>query len=269
MNSNFQIERLWLPAGEGSGKVANNTHLLSMADSQTTFVEWRADGSLKRKRERVFSGDMWVCPQGQTWWARREAEKTSLQLSISSEWLCQLTHSSVEVLPQVQLRDLLLAQMLRTLAGTAKELPQSPTTTLYQESLVTTLVLHLVTHYGQISEKQSGVKQNSVTPLSTIKLRTICDYASEHISETISLAELAEITGLSAAQFSIRFRDTTGQTPHQYITSMRLDKARELLAEGNHSTGAIALLTGFADQSHLTRHIRRAFGVTPGVLKRK
>lgn len=261
MDGDFRIEQLHVPAGEGTGTVEADTHFLSMAGGPATFVEWSADGGYKRRRKRVFAGDIWVWPAGQTWWTRRESDKACIQLSLSSAWLEKVTHSSFELLPQVQLRDLLLAQMLRTLAQTAKTLPQNPTTRLYQESLATTLVLHLVTHYGQAAEKQDGAE-----PLSTVRLRALSSYIADHLAETISLTDLAGLAGLSTSQFSRRFRDTTGQTPHQFVTSMRVERARDLLVSGRHAPAEVAALTGFADQSHLTRHIRRTLGVTPGAL---
>ena len=54
-----------------------------------------------------------------------------------------------------------------------------------------------------------------------------------------------------------------GIAPHQYLTSRRVDRARRLLLDGR-PPGEVAALTGFHDQSHLTRHFRRLVGVTPG-----
>lgn len=266
MTNGFDIERLWVPAGEGAGTVGDNAYLLSMADSPATFVEWGADGRRRRARSLVSSGDIWVWPHEQTWWTRLEAGKTCIHLSLSSEWFHQTMLSSVELQPQVQLRDRLLAHLLRMLADAAETFPRNPTTNLYQESLATTLVLHLATHHAQTA----GVGgSDDVTPLPSAQLRAITDYISDHLSGTITLADLTHLAGLSASRFSPRFRAATGQTPHQFVTSMRVDRARELLSAGQHTLTDVAALTGFADQSHLTRHVRRAFGVTPGALRRR
>jgi AraC family transcriptional regulator len=267
MDSNFHVERLWFPEGEMSGIVDNETYVLSMTDIKASFVEWGGVG--KPKRNRVFAGDTWVLAHGQPYWSHLEEGKTCIQMSLSSNWLREVTHSSFELLPQVQLRDLLLAQMLRVLADTAENIAANPTTSLYQESLASTLVLHLVTHYGQTSEKRSDSVESVAAPLSSVRLRAISNYISERISEKISLTELAALAGLSASQFSLRFRETTGQTPHQFVTSIRVNRARELLVSGKHAPADVAALTGFADQSHLTRHVRRVFGVTPGMLQKR
>lgn len=129
---------------------------------------------------------------------------------------------------------------------------------------MTTMVLHLATHYGQPARKQ----ENSA-PLSAVRLRAISEYVSERIAEKISLTDLAHLAGLSASQFSLRFRETTGRTPHQFVTLMRVDRARELLVAGERTPADVAAQTGFADQSHLTRHLRRVFGVTPGALQKR
>lgn len=172
--------------------------------------------------------------------------------------------------PQAPLRDLLLTQLLRTLADTAQLVPQNPTIALYQESLITTLVFHLMTHYAQEVNRQSSASDvNRIAPLSASRLRAISTYVSEHLNENISLTELAHLAGLSTSQFALRFRETTGQTPHRFVTALRVERARELLVSGQHTPSAVAALTGFADQSHLTRHIRRTFGVTPRALQKQ
>jgi AraC family transcriptional regulator len=260
MNGNFHIERRRHLEGENTGSIDPHTYHLSMTESRGADIEWSFSGIRSRKRHRAFSGDIWVMPPGQSWWTRHETPKSCIHLLLSSEWLQQITHPEFALTPQIQLRDALLAQMIRTLADTANR-PETPTSRLYQESLVTTLALHLATHYGHTSEHP-----RETAPLSAVRLRAISEYVSEHLSETISLNDLAQLAGLSASQFSLRFRETTGQTPHQYVTSLRVERARELLVSGQHTPADVATLTGFADQSHLTRHVRRALGVTPGAL---
>jgi AraC-like DNA-binding protein len=78
-----------------------------------------------------------------------------------------------------------------------------------------------------------------------------------------SLSALADLCGLSRFQLLRGFSRDIGATPHAYLVQLRVRKARRLLACGNSPVEA-ALLTGFADQSHLTRAFVRQFGVTPG-----
>lgn len=77
------------------------------------------------------------------------------------------------------------------------------------------------------------------------------------------LDELAALAGLSRYHFIRVFRSATGQSPHAYVTTRRLGLARRLLGRGERPAEA-AVACGFADQAHLTRLFRQAFGVPPG-----
>ncbi len=79
--------------------------------------------------------------------------------------------------------------------------------------------------------------------------------------ETVSQA--AETAGMTREGFSRRFRKLHGVPPHTFWLLEKLNDARRLLRTGE-SIASVAAETGFADQSHLGRCFRRAFGVTPG-----
>ncbi|CAM3819923.1 MULTISPECIES: AraC family transcriptional regulator [Rahnella] len=77
------------------------------------------------------------------------------------------------------------------------------------------------------------------------------------------LTELAEAAGLSTWHFLRQFKKVVGLSPHSWLIQARLRKAKACLL-GGVPIGETALLAGFADQSHLNRHFKRAIGVTPG-----
>jgi len=60
------------------------------------------------------------------------------------------------------------------------------------------------------------------------------------------------------------FQNMTGLSVHQYLTQLRLVRAKALLAKGV-SAAQVASDVGFFDQSHLIKHFRAHFGTTPGV----
>jgi transcriptional regulator GlxA family with amidase domain len=60
------------------------------------------------------------------------------------------------------------------------------------------------------------------------------------------------------------FRQHLNQTGKALYVRLRLERARQLLAEGDQPIGEIALATGFASRAHFTRAYQRAFGTTPG-----
>jgi AraC-like DNA-binding protein len=101
------------------------------------------------------------------------------------------------------------------------------------------------------------------------ELRAPVDYISQHFASPISVRALASACNISVSALERRFRKHLGRTPRQYITGVRLDNARQMLRETEKLIGTIALETGFADHSHLTRAYRKHFGKTPGEERRK
>ena len=89
------------------------------------------------------------------------------------------------------------------------------------------------------------------------------DYLRRRVHKTITLEELAGISRMSRFHLARAFAAHIGLPPHAYQTRLRIERAMALLRAGVRP-GEVANLTGFADQSHLTRHFRRIMGVTPG-----
>ena len=81
----------------------------------------------------------------------------------------------------------------------------------------------------------------------------------------LSVAEIARHCGLSPSRFRVTFRNTTGMTPHRWLTERRVDRAKSLLREDSASLAQIALECGFADQSHFTHVFTAVVGASPGV----
>jgi AraC-like DNA-binding protein len=83
----------------------------------------------------------------------------------------------------------------------------------------------------------------------------------------LSLSDLAQACSLSRYQLIRGFDRRFGLTPHAYIVQRRLELSRRLLREGR-ALSETALLAGFYDQAHFTRHFSRQFGISPGAYRR-
>jgi AraC-like DNA-binding protein len=88
-------------------------------------------------------------------------------------------------------------------------------------------------------------------------------HLDEHFSETVALDTLATIGRVSPFHLVRAFKHETGLTPVAYRTQRRITEACRLL-RASTPIAEVALATGFADQSHLTRQFQRIMGVSPG-----
>jgi Transcriptional regulator containing an amidase domain and an AraC-type DNA-binding HTH domain len=90
----------------------------------------------------------------------------------------------------------------------------------------------------------------------------------QHLTENIPLANLATLSGLAFHHFAHAFKDSMGVSPHRFLIERRVARARLLLADSHLSVAEVALMLGFADQSHFTEHFRRLTGITPARYRR-
>jgi transcriptional regulator of acetoin/glycerol metabolism len=104
--------------------------------------------------------------------------------------------------------------------------------------------------------------------LPPVALRRVQEYIESHLAERLSVERLAAVAGLSTFHFARAFKQSQGTTPHDYLLDRRIARAQALLDETNTSLSQIALVSGFADQSHLARHFRRRVGVAPSWYRR-
>jgi AraC family transcriptional regulator len=136
-----------------------------------------------------------------------------------------------------------------------------------------TYVDHLVGMLAaQLARAHSGGRNNdgerSADGLTPRQMNSVRGLMELRIAEPLPVGDLAAVTGLSSSQFSRRFRASTGESPHQFLLRLRLDRARRLLRTGAQPIAEVAVLCGFSHQEHLTRVMRAKLGTTPAAVRR-
>jgi AraC family transcriptional regulator len=151
--------------------------------------------------------------------------------------------------------DMLMTSLIEALAQEVEN--PSEIGPLYADTLADSIALGLI----QMSRAREPAR--SIGGLSGRTLARVIDRIEARLEEGVSLQELAEETGLSRAYFSKAFRQSTGDSPHQYLIKRRLDRARERLESSADPICDIALDCGFSSQAHFTEAFRRRTGHTP------
>lgn len=163
----------------------------------------------------------------------------------------------LELVPQFKLNDPLIHQIGIALKANLES--ENICDRLYTESMATALSAHLLQHYSTQTPKIKSYCDG----LSQTRLRQVTEYIHQHSAQNPSLMTMAELAQMSPYYFSRLFKQSTGFTPHQYLLKCRIDQAKRLLKTTNRSIADIAGQVGFVDQSHLNRHFKRYFGVSP------
>lgn len=92
-----------------------------------------------------------------------------------------------------------------------------------------------------------------------------CNFIQSNYPEPISIGELAESLGLNRIYFCRIFKAQTGLSPQEYLVSLRLEKAAELLLTGELTQKEIAAHIGYPDVYSFSRMFRRRYGLAPGL----
>ena len=99
--------------------------------------------------------------------------------------------------------------------------------------------------------------------------RRACDHLRAHLDANVGLEALAAAAGTDRHRLTRLFRAATGASPHRFLIAQRVASARRMLEAGRYDIAAIAVATGFVDQSHLHRHFGRFLGMTPRAYARR
>ena len=116
--------------------------------------------------------------------------------------------------------------------------------------------------------RYSGVRGLAAQPKQK-QLLWVVDYINEHYDEQITLDFLSQQIGYSKAHFCRKFKQETGMTVNHYIERLRMDKAKNLLAETDMPIKDISLACGYSDLAYFTNRCKKMFHQPPAQLRRE
>lgn len=138
----------------------------------------------------------------------------------------------------------------------------APSGGMYFEYLASSLVAH------------SYNKERTVSGFGARHIRTsdrminqAIDLMHSRLGGKLLLIDLSREYGVSVPYFCKKFRESTGTTPHKFITNLRIDKAKSMITQNSLTLSQIALDCGFSDQSQFTNTFKKVTRLTPSQYK--
>lgn len=99
-------------------------------------------------------------------------------------------------------------------------------------------------------------------------VRSIQNYIESHISENITVKNLADTAHMSVTHFSRVFKQKSGFSPYEYVLNVRLNRAKELLLKSDMSIAEIAYETGFNSEANFVYCFKKNEGLSPGKFRK-
>jgi AraC family transcriptional regulator len=231
-------------------------------------VEVTCDRGGRLRHGREVAGDLDIIPAHTPAAWETKQSGTTLVMRVPDELLrmvaieLEMDPNNIEIADRFQLRDPFIEHIGWAIKADLES--GGAGGRLYRESLGTALAARLLQRHSRRSlpmrDPQGG--------LSAWKLKQVISHIEDNLESELSLAEIAQVAGVSVSHLKTLFRRSTGTPVHQYILRRRVERAKLLLQDQNLSIAQIAFATGFAHQSHLARHMRKILGVTPAVARK-
>jgi AraC family transcriptional regulator len=206
------------------------------------------------------AGSLAICPAGADTAAHADDDVEAILVTVTPGQLAlaaaEASALEAKLIERLAGRDARMAELARVLAReSADGYLNGP---LYWNDVATDFIAALVA--GHTS---AGAPDKPRGKLGGAVLARLRDYILAHLDEPIEVETLAGIAARSPFHFTRVFSQSVGVTPHRYVVHLRLRRAIELVRAGGAGLAEIAARTGFADQSHLSRWMRRVHGVSP------
>ena len=136
---------------------------------------------------------------------------------------------------------------------------------VYVQSLSLTLASYVSARYGKGDTAEDVTRRGM---LSMAQRQAIEEFVERELASNFTLVDLAALTGYCPDHFSRLFKQAFSESPHQYVLSRRVERAKAMLRDKDRSIAEIAVACGFANQDHLTTAFKRRTGLTPGSYRR-
>ena len=223
---------------------------------------WLEVGQRRSEMKKINyeAGEMGVCPRhNKLWFGAHGMER--LILIISAPALRAANdgiNGDVELcVVGCKLADERLSALVA--AVNAERVAGFPSGQLFLDCIEQAIAVALVNNYA-VRRPSPRIYRGGLAPA---RLRKVVELVHAEMDSDLSLEELADAAGLSITHFSQMFRESTGQSPHQFVLHRRVERAKEMLRAVEMRVLDVAVACGFKSQQHFARMFRRISGASP------
>jgi len=269
------LQLRWDPPGVMEFPALEQT-LVCIHSGPPAKLACRRDG--KRYAGTSVQGDIDIIPARIPMrWQMFDQNDNTLVLSLPQSLLSAVTADldlddrRIEIRNRFQVRDTELAVLGWSMK---RELElDCPSGRPYLEGLTLAAASRVVARHSSAEMRAAKIalreSRAGATGLDGRRLKQVLAFIEDQLAEDLSLGQIAAAAGLSVSRLKTVFRTSTGLPVHQYIIQRRLERAKDLLRKDHLSMADVAAAAGFAHQSHMARHMRRAMGLAPRALRRR
>ena len=140
---------------------------------------------------------------------------------------------------------------------------KDPAANLFVESLFNAAAARILQNYAEVRYPLSGPAR-----LTDYQVRAAIDYIQDHLQDSLCLASISRAAGLSEFHFARLFKAATGVTPFQFVTQVRIARAKELLRKTRLPISEIADRVGYQKPSHFSDRFRAVSGCGPDAYRK-
>ena len=205
------------------------------------------------------AGEMGLCtPHSEQWIGTADMEHLIVIISYAAlTAACDGVSGSVELHPRWKMTDARLSSLLA--AVNSERVAGFPSGRLFLDSVEQALAAALINGYA-VRHRPVRTYRGGLSP---VRLRKVKEFVHAKMEDELSLGELAQSVGLSTAHFAEMFRKSMGETPHQFVLRVRIERAKEMLRSAESRVLDVAIACGFKTQQHFARVFRQLCGATP------
>lgn len=138
-----------------------------------------------------------------------------------------------------------------------------------ESSLVARGILHELIAWILRDHRAEQLRLNQEPSGYSPPIMKVIEWVREHLGESVSVNDLADIAGLSPSYFRRWFHREVGSSPSDYVTQLRIECSKRLLADTDRSITDIAMELGYSTSAYFTATFHRETGTTPTDYRRQ